>query len=318
LWHKRLGHANIDNIKDKLSTIKIKEGCNICSYKMKNKPYKKVINNSKEPFELIHMDTVSSPDTSLYGNKYFLTILDDYTRYAWVYFMKSKADTFNTFIKWYKRIKNIFNYNVKHIRTDNGTEFCNNQFDKFYDENGIEHQNSIAYNPQQNGRVERLQGTLIYNAGSMLKGGKLNHKYWEDAVRTANYIHNRLPHAGNNNKVPFEELYNRRVDYDKFRVFGCQAFFYVPKQFRKKFNGTSLPGIFLGYDETNPTAYIIYDTTNNKIVLARTVEFFEDVPGNASAPPSTPEMFYFNRVMDEEEQMKLNSDYNMKKKMKKT
>jgi len=80
----------IPEIKDKLSTIKIKEGCNICSYKMKNKPYKKVINNSKEPFELIHMDTVSSPDTSLYGNKYFLTILDDYTRYAWVYFMKSK------------------------------------------------------------------------------------------------------------------------------------------------------------------------------------------------------------------------------------
>jgi len=91
-----------------------------------------------------------------------------------------------------------------------------------------------------------------------------------------------------------------------------------PSNSEKKFNGTSLPGIFLGYDETNPTAYIIYDTTNNKIVLARTVEFFEDVPGNASAPPSTPEMFYFNRVMDEEEQMKLNSDYNMKKKMKKT
>jgi len=87
-----------------------------------------------------------------------------------------------------------------------------------------------------------------------------------------------------------------------------------PSNSEKKFNGTSLPGIFLGYDETNPTAYIIYDTTNNKIVLARTVEFFEDVPGNASAPPSTPEMFYFNRVMDEEEeeeeQMKLNSDYN--------
>jgi len=245
---------------------------------MKNKPYKKAINKSKEPFELIHMDTVYSPDTSLYGNKYFLTILDDYTRYVWVYFIKSKADTFNTFIKWYKRIKIIFNYNVKHIRTDNGIELCNNQFDKFYDENGIEHQNSIVYNPQQNGRMERLKGTLIYNAGSMLKGGKLNHKYWENAVRNANYIHNRLPHSDNNNKVPFEELYNRRVDYDKFRVFGCQAFFYVPKQFRKKFNRISLPGIFLGY-ETNPTAYIIYDTTNNKIVLAWTIEFFEDVPG---------------------------------------
>ena len=58
------------------------------------------------------MDTVSSPDTSLYGNKYFLTILDDYTRYAWLYFIKSKADPFNTFIKWYKRVKNIFNHKL--------------------------------------------------------------------------------------------------------------------------------------------------------------------------------------------------------------
>jgi len=51
-----------------------------------------------------------------------------------------------------------------------------------------------------------------------------------------------------------------KVDYEKFRVFGCQVYFYIPKQFRRKFNGTSLPGIFLGYDDNNPTAYIIYDT----------------------------------------------------------
>jgi len=55
----------------------------------------------------------------------------------------------------------------------------------------------------------------------MPKDGKLNHKFWEDAVRTANYIHNRLPHRGNKNKVPFEMLYNEKVDYSKFRVFGC-------------------------------------------------------------------------------------------------
>jgi len=58
----------------------------------------------------------------------------------------------------------------------------------------------------------------------MLKDGKLNHKFWEDALRTANYIHNRLPHRGNKNSVPFELLYNEKVDYSKFRVFGYQTF----------------------------------------------------------------------------------------------
>jgi len=111
--------------------------------------------------------------------------------------------------------------------------------------------------PQQNGRAEQLQETLIYNASAILKEGKLHLKFWEDAVRTANYIHNRIPHQGNDNKIPYEELNNEKVDYQRFKVFVCQVFFYVPKSFRRKFQGTSLPGIFFGYDEINPTAYII-------------------------------------------------------------
>jgi len=318
LWHRRLGHFYIDNIKEKLNNINIQNKCIICASKMRNKPYNKARNKSKEPFELIHMDTVSSLDSSIYGNKYFLSILDDYTRYGWVFFMNSKAEVFNIFRKWYKKVTNIFNKNIKYIRTDNGTEFTNNNFRKFCEENGIEQQFSIPYNPQQNGRAERFQETLIYNATAMLKDGKLNHKYWEDAVRTANYIHNRLPHNGNNNKVPFEELYQEKVDYEKFRVFGCQVYFYIPKQFRRKFNGTSLPGIFLGYDDKNPTAYIIYDTTNNKIVLSRTVEFFEDTPGNISAPSTRPEIYNFEVNMEEYDENNKNTvllqDYNNKNK----
>jgi len=49
---------------------------------------------------------------------------------------------------------------------------------------------------------------------------------------------------------------------------------------RRKFNGNSLLGLFLGYDDVNPTAYIIYNTNNNKVILSRTVGFFEDTPGN--------------------------------------
>ena len=144
----------------------------------------------------------------------------------------------------------------------------------------------------------------------MLNDAKLNHKFWEDAVATANYIHNRLPHKGNNNKIPYEILYNDKVDYNKFRIFGCHVYFFVPKQFRKKFSNTTLPGIFLGYDEINHTAYKIYDIKNNKIVLARTVEFLEDELANISAPLTSPDSINFTNYYENEEIDHINSDDN--------
>ena len=122
----------------------------------------------------------------------------------------------------------------------------------------------------------------------MLRDAKLHHKFWEDAVATANYLHNRLPHKGNNKQVPYELLYGQPVDYNKLKVFGCQVYYYIPKQLRKKFNNTTHPGIFIGYDEVNHTAYKIYDSIDNKIILARAVIFFEDEPANIPAPLSNP------------------------------
>jgi len=89
------------------------------------------------------------------------------------------------------------------------------------------------------------------------------------------------------------------------------SIFYIPKHLRRKFNGNSLPGIFLGYDDINPTAYIIFDINNNKVILSRTVEFFEDTPGYTPAPSSTPEIVDFE--IEEEQQDHLTQDYNENK-----
>jgi len=97
-----------------------------------------------------------------------------------------------------------------------------------------------------------------------------------------------MPHRSINYKVPYEILYNSEVDYNRFKIFGCKVFFHIPKQFRKKYENSTLPGIFIGYAD-NPTAYKIYDINNNKIVYSRSIIFFEDSPGNASAPPSPSE-----------------------------
>ena len=122
----------------------------------------------------------------------------------------------------------------------------------------------------------------------MLEDAHLNHVFWEDAVATANFIYNRIPHKGINYNVPYELLYDEKVDFEKFRVFGCQVFFYVPKQLRNKLTNSALPEIFLGYDN-NPSAFRIYDITNNKVVISRAVVFFEDSSGNCDALSSSPD-----------------------------
>jgi len=91
-----------------------------------------------------------------------------------VIFLKIKGEIFNAFKNWYLKIKNSFNKNIKHLRTDNGTEFSNNNFDNFCNLNGIIHQYTVPYSPQH-GRIERIHESLIPNARSMLEDADLNH-----------------------------------------------------------------------------------------------------------------------------------------------
>ena len=112
---------------------------------------------------------------------------------------------------------------------------------------------------------------------------------------TANYIHNRFPHQSIENKIPYEVFFNKPVNYNNLRVFGCRVYFFVPKELRSKFDNNSHPGIFLGYCE-NPSTYKILDIINNRIIPSRTVEFFEKEPGNS----------FFNRIHSNNEFRKSN------------
>jgi len=166
------------------------------------------------------MDLVGPLPDSIYGKKYLFTILDDFSRYGWVLFLKGKFDTFSSFYTWFCTIKNQYNTRIKFIRTDNGTEFVNSKFKDFCNKYGItHHQLTIPYNPQQNGKVERFNGTLINAAKVLLHDAMLSHQFWEDAIDTSNYIRNRLPHKGIHNKIPFELL-----NKTKSKLFQHQSF----------------------------------------------------------------------------------------------
>jgi transposase InsO family protein len=108
------------------------------------------------PLEMLHMDLFGPVVyISIGGNKYGLVIVDDYSRFTWVFFLQDKSETQEVLKKFLRRTQNEFDAKVKKIRSDNDTEFKNTQVEDFLDEEGINHEFSAPYTPQQNGLAER-------------------------------------------------------------------------------------------------------------------------------------------------------------------
>jgi transposase InsO family protein len=101
------------------------------------------------PLEILQMD-LFGPITyiSIHGNKYGLVIVDDYSRFTYLFFLKDKSKTQEVLKKFLKRTQNEFDAKVKKIRSDNNTEFKNTQVEDFFDEEGIKHEFSVPYTPQ--------------------------------------------------------------------------------------------------------------------------------------------------------------------------
>jgi transposase InsO family protein len=99
--------------------------------------------------ELLHMDLfVPTTYKSLGGNLYCLVIVNDYSRYTWVFFLHDKTEVVACFKKFAKRAQNKFEVRLEKIRSDNGKEFVNTNIEEYYDEVGIKHEVSATYTPQ--------------------------------------------------------------------------------------------------------------------------------------------------------------------------
>jgi transposase InsO family protein len=122
----------------------------------------KNIMTTTRPLEMLHMDLFGPiAYISIGGNKYGLVIIDDYSRFTWVFFLHDKSETQEVLKKFLKRAQNEFDAKVKKIRSDNGSKFKNTQVEDYIDQEGIKHEFLAPYTPQQNGVVERKNMTLI-------------------------------------------------------------------------------------------------------------------------------------------------------------
>ncbi|GJT46529.1 retrovirus-related pol polyprotein from transposon TNT 1-94 [Tanacetum coccineum] len=181
LWHRKLSHLNFSTINDLTKhdlvdgLLKFKYGkdhlCSACKWgksKISSHP-PKVVPSTHSKLELLYMDLCGPMRVaSINENKYILVIVDDYSRFTWVYFLHTKDETAEIIKNFIARVHLNYNAKVHKIQTDNGTEFKNATLKAHYEKLGIMQQFSIARTPQQNGVVERRNRTLVEAARTML------------------------------------------------------------------------------------------------------------------------------------------------------
>nr|GFC41218.1 hypothetical protein [Tanacetum cinerariifolium] len=161
---------------------------------------------------------------SVNGKKYILVIVDDYSRFTWVKFLRSKDEKPMFIIKFLKMIKVRLNVSVRRIRTENGTEFVNQMLRDYYEEVGISHETSVARSPQQNWVVERHNRTLIEAARTMLIYAQAPLFLWAEAIATACFTQNRSIVRLRHGKTPYELMYGKQLDLSFFHVFGALCY----------------------------------------------------------------------------------------------
>ncbi|KAJ9535904.1 hypothetical protein OSB04_un000938 [Centaurea solstitialis] len=301
LWHRRLSHLNYRYL-DRLVKERLVSGipmikfepdqlCSGCAQgKMKRASHPpKPEQGSKSPLSLIHMDLCGPMKTvSLAGRKYVLVIVDDYSRYTWTRFLKTKDETSILIINFIKAVQVQFKLPVQTVRSDNGTEFKNQVLKGFYNSLGITQTFSAARTPEQNGVVERRNRTLVEAARSMLAQSQLPQYLWAEAVNTACYTQNRSIIHRRFGKTPYHVLFDRIPNIDYFKVFGCPCFVLNETENRGKFGPKSDEMIFVGYSDCS-IAYRVFNKKSRVVYESVNVKFdpFAELSSNADASTST-------------------------------
>jgi len=288
LWHRRLGHIGKATLETMLRHNSV-QGlpqmtdfdigfCNECAAnKMTRSPFPERTSRTSGILDLIHSDICGPMQTTtIGGNRYFITFIDDYSRKAHTYCIKSKDQALETFTSFKNLVENETGRHIKILRTDRGGEYVNHAFDSFLKRHGIRHQTTAPHTPQQNGVAERFNRTVVEMGRTMLNNAKLPYRYWGEAVNTATYIRNRCVHKHHINEhiTPIEAWSGQKPDISHFRIFGCEAYALIQTN-RGKFEPKGERCIFIGY-EADSKAYRLWSQERHKIVISRDVKFNED------------------------------------------
>ncbi|CAI5476241.1 unnamed protein product [Closterium sp. Yama58-4] len=262
--HRRLGHVAMPVLKRlekdgavkglKLNGQPPDENCEICLLsKFTRFPFHSVAGRSKKPLELVHMDLVGPLLVQGHkGERYFLTIVDDWSRLMWAYPLKQKDHAASTIrddcLQFVEKQAECV---VKRIRTDRGGEFLGAEMTAWLKKQGIQRELTTAYTPQSNGVAERANRTILETARALLIESGLGNSMW--------------PHA---------RWLGRKPPVDMLRVFGCMAVAHVPKTYRSKLGASAIWCVHLGL-AAESKGWLLWEPSKGVLFDSRDVKFIE-------------------------------------------
>nr|GEV56416.1 retrovirus-related Pol polyprotein from transposon TNT 1-94 [Tanacetum cinerariifolium] len=287
LWHQRLSHLNFDYInlllkKDiviglpKLKYVK-DQLCSSCEVsKEKRSSFKtKTVPSSKGRLNLLHIDLCGPMRVaSINGKKYILVIVDDYSRYTWTLFLRSKDETPEVLKDFLTMIQRNLQAPVISVRTDRGTEFLNKTLNAFFKEERIKHQTSTPRTPEQNGVVKRQNRTLVEAARTMLSASKLPLFFWAEAIETACYTQNRSIIIPTHEKMAYHIINDRKPSIKHLHIFGCTCYLTRDGDNLDKMKEKGDQCILVGYS-TQSKGYCVYNKRTRLIVESIHLRFDE-------------------------------------------
>jgi len=180
------------------------------------------------------------------GKRYFMTLIDDATRYCYVFLLKTKDEAFECFKTYKAEVENQLEKKIKCVRSDRGGEYFSNEFDLFCSENGIIHERTPPYSPQSNGVAERKNRTLMDLVNVMLGTSGLTKAWLGEAILIACHVLNRVP-TKNSEMTPYEGWKGRKPSLHYLRTWGCLAMVSIPINKKHKLGPKTIDCIFLGH-----------------------------------------------------------------------
>ena len=262
--------------KTQLTNLKICEGCILGKMPQHTFPLRQT--TSSHPLQLVHSDLCGPfPTKSISGSVYFISFIDDYSKFTVITFLKAKNQALSAFRNYLSLAENLTNQKLQSLQTDGGGEYHSKDFISFCKSQGIHHRRFVPHTPQQNGTAERKNRSLLNAARSMLHVAKLESKFLEEAIATTCYIQNRIYHHSLGFLTPFELWYGHKPHLQNLKIFGCPAFAHISDTKRKKLDPKAKKAIFVGYGDAHGyKAYRLYDPHTNTFFFSRSVLFDED------------------------------------------
>ncbi|PKU68172.1 Retrovirus-related Pol polyprotein from transposon TNT 1-94 [Dendrobium catenatum] len=283
-WHSRLGHPcartlqllsrEIPDIPRTASHSSACVSCNVSKSHKLSFPTSSSVCNKK--FQLVHSDVWGpAPVSSLNGFSYYVIFIDEFSKFSWLYLLKSKDETFSKFQQFHNLIKTEFNTTIQNFRSDGGGEFTSTEFRTYLQNNGIKHQVSCPYTPKQNGTAERKHRHLLESIRTLLHAASLPPHFWAEAASTSNYLINRIPSTTIGNQTPYLRLHGKAASYSHLRIFGCLCFPWTRPQSPNKLSPRSQECILVGYSSQHK-GYRCFHPPTKRIIISRHVVFYED------------------------------------------